>query len=366
MDITLVSNGYGEDHLATALGQALMATAEGQVVPLRLQAAALVGDGWAYRQGFAPDMLIPLPVKTFPSEGFLRTPADWLKDLKAGLMQQVLAQRQRLGRVRAGTVVAVGDFFALWMARTVRAQKWVFVPTAKSDRFQPHLSIEKFFMRRWCQQVFARDPETAEALQHQGIAAEYVGNLMMDCLDGAGEISDLQDAQQVLGILPGSRHEAYTNLALLRETLQYLHSRHPELKFVLALPPSLDETYVQSILGYQLPVILCRDKFKQVLEASTVVLGMAGTANEQAVGLGKPVVCFPGKGLQTTRLRFEEQAKLLLGGVYVTDGPIQAAEKIQFLLDHVEQLQLHRNLAEKAMGQPGAAQRMAARILALG
>ena len=43
-------------------------------------------------------------------------------------------------------------------------------------------------------------------------------------------------------------------------------------------------------------LLLAQGRFGDILEASSVCIGLAGTANEQAVGLGKPVVAFPGPG----------------------------------------------------------------------
>jgi uncharacterized protein (TIGR03492 family) len=48
-----------------------------------------------------------------------------------------------------------------------------------------------------------------------------------------------------------------------------------------------------------------------VIEQSGVVIGMAGTANEQAALYGRTVLVFPGTGPQTTAKRFREQAQLI-------------------------------------------------------
>src|SRR3972149_5019873 len=48
-----------------------------------------------------------------------------------------------------------------------------------------------------------------------------------------------------------------------------------------------------------------KGKFADVLRRSQVVIGLAGTANEQAVGLGKPLITFPGliQGPQFVRMK---------------------------------------------------------------
>ena len=57
--------------------------------------------------------------------------------------------------------------------------------------------------------------------------------------------------------------------------------------------------------------VIISSEFTDIIHQSTCILGLAGTANEQAIEIGKTVFCFEGFGPQSTRLRFEEQSKLL-------------------------------------------------------
>jgi len=59
-------------------------------------------------------------------------------------------------------------------------------------------------------------------------------------------------------------------------------------------------------------VICSADAFADILQHSSLVIGMTGTAVEQAVGFGKPVNAVPGKGPAFT-CRFAEAQNLLLG-----------------------------------------------------
>ena len=59
--------------------------------------------------------------------------------------------------------------------------------------------------------------------------------------------------------------------------------------------------------------VLCyADAFADILQQSSLVIGMTGTAVEQAVGLGKPVITVPGNGPAFT-YRFAEAQHRLLG-----------------------------------------------------
>ncbi|HEY9299530.1 MAG TPA: hypothetical protein VIQ31_24835 [Phormidium sp.] len=59
-------------------------------------------------------------------------------------------------------------------------------------------------------------------------------------------------------------------------------------------------------------VICLADAFADILQQSSLVIGMTGTAVEQAVGLGKPVNAVPGNGPAFT-YRFAEAQNRLLG-----------------------------------------------------
>jgi len=52
-------------------------------------------------------------------------------------------------------------------------------------------------------------------------------------------------------------------------------------------------------------VICSADAFADILQQSSLVIGMTGTAVEQAVGLGKPLIAVPGNGPAFT-YRFAE------------------------------------------------------------
>jgi uncharacterized protein (TIGR03492 family) len=59
-------------------------------------------------------------------------------------------------------------------------------------------------------------------------------------------------------------------------------------------------------------MICSADAIADILQQSSLVIGMTGTAVEQAVGLGKPVIAVPGNGPAFT-YRFAEAQNRLLG-----------------------------------------------------
>jgi uncharacterized protein (TIGR03492 family) len=97
---------------------------------------------------------------------------------------------------------------------------------------------------------------------------------------------------------------------------------------------------------------------------------MAGTAVEQAVGLGKPVIQIPGPGPQFTYLFAEAQMRLL-GDSVVTGGTrpathktlTQAAIKIDEILDNPHYLKHCQENGRERVGEPGGSDAIAHKIL---
>ncbi len=94
--------------------------------------------------------------------------------------------------------------------------------------------------------------------------------------------------------------------------------------------------YLISSEGTGIRVI--QGKFGDVLHSSQVIIGLSGIGNEQAVGLGRPVVIFPGKGPQITK-KFLYIQKLLLGeAISIVEARGEAvAEEIYSILTHPEE-----------------------------
>jgi len=89
---------------------------------------------------------------------------------------------------------------------------------------------------------------------------------------------------------------------------------------------------------------------------------MAGTATEQAVGLGRPVISLPGPGPQFTRRFAQLQEQLLGESVLLCDTPQRAAQTAQTILKTPERLARIRANGLRRMGKPGAAQEITAFI----
>jgi uncharacterized protein (TIGR03492 family) len=373
--ILIVSNSYGEDAMGAALARELVA--RGAAV----SAYPLVGMGHSYQ---AIDIPVLDPRRTLPTAGFgFRTGvrAAW-RDLRAGWIGLTLAQRNTLRAARGSfdRVVAIGDVFCLWTAAAAQPGRVVYVPTAKSELNEPYRGFEIAIIRRLAEVSFPRDEVTTRRFVATGLPAEYVGNLMMDCLELTGEDFGLPADTPVVLLLPGSRTDAQHNLRLLLVAASRVAAARDDVAFLCALSPTVNAQTIAARAGAVLagseirvpasggrdqgPGVRVTRNFPDAASRAAVVLGMAGTANEQVAGLGKPVVALPGPGQQFTRKFLALQAKLLGEALVPVAGPAGAAAAVLRLLHDPAGRARRGEAGRERMGAPGAAKRLADRIVA--
>jgi uncharacterized protein (TIGR03492 family) len=266
-------------------------------------------------------------------------------------------------------VLAVGDILPLALAWQVR-RPYIFMGCTKSDYYSPgrscYLWPERLLMRHpRCLYTFTRDQTTAEQLTRLGVAASCLGNPMMDGL----MVSNSPPTPRVIGLLPGSRPlETQANFLVLLACADQTQRLSPEpLNFMAALAPGLDlASFVAPALArgweWQAPYLvrpgvrvwLRTGAFGEILQQGQLFFAMAGTATEQTVGLGRPVVTIPGAGPQFTR-RFAELQRQLLGeSILLATTPEKAAQDAWEVLHQPEQLARIQRNGQQRMGGAGA------------
>ena len=400
-----MSNGHGEDAIAVRILDALRQLPDGP----ELAALPLVGEGQAYQKA---GIALYGTTKVLPSGGFIYMDSRQLaRDVQGGLVPLIRAQIQAVQdwAKAGGAIFAVGDVIPLGMAKLSGAP-FSFLGTAKSDYWlrdeagvlpgrpwyegwagSVYLPWERWLMRsRTCQAVFVRDQLTADRLRPFGIAAEYLGNPMMDGLTPNEEKlnqlqAELPDAAVTLALLPGSRApEAYRNWERIRVAIEQVRSQAGDqpVRFLGAIVPSLDlSPFQQGLMAdgwLPLPadyptfrkgnghLRLTQDGFNECLQLATGAIAMAGTATEQLVGLGKPVATFAGEGPQFTRAFAQAQSRLLGPSVLLVDRPETAGDVLWSCLHNADQLAAIRENGYRRMGDPGGAAQIAQRLRDLG
>jgi len=334
--ILFLSNGHGEDSINCQILKALRASG----ADVDVSAMPIVGDGAAYRRSTVP---IIGPTSKMPSGGvFYMNPLFFLKDIGAGLIALTWQQLQAVWTHsrHCDLVVATGDIVAAAIAHASNRPYIIFLSAHSSyyeGRVDLGLILWQLLCSEKCQAVFTRDALTAADLNRQGLKkAQFVGNPVMDNLNSTGKDLQLIPGVRTIALLPGSRlREATDNLVLLLELVKEIASNSTlpvqfRAALVPALMPQLDDIAARS--GWQhrsgklifpaikrsfceekLVEVMCSaDAFADILQQSSLVIGMTGTAVEQAVGLGKPVIAVPGNGPAFT-YRFAEAQNRLLG-----------------------------------------------------
>ena len=384
--LLLLSNGHGEDLSGALLGRAL--SEQGHEV----QALPLVGQGNPYRTAG-----IPLLGRTreYSTGGIGYTSLRGrLTELMQGQLLHLLEQLLRLLRRahRFDLVVVVGDVIpviASWLCRRPTVTYLVAYSSHYEGRLQLPWPCGELLATRRFLAVFSRDQLTADDLSQQlRRPVRFLGNPFMDPV--LTPVPPLPAATQRIGLLPGSRRpELEENLRLLLAVAEQLPVSE-ELSLDLALVPSLGADALGQLAdaaGWQQSgdrllhrrgstVHVRRDAFQALLQSSDLLICMAGTAAEQAVGLGRPVLQLPGRGPQFTAAFAEAQRRLLGPTVFCAPGEAASRENLQasaqLALQLLERcrcdpqlLQQCRQEADRRLGAAGGGRRMAAAISAL-
>ena len=381
--ILLLSNGHGEDLSGSLLGSAL------RTLGHEVTALPLAGLGNPYAQA-----TIPLLGSSheFSTGGIGYTS---LKGRLTELIQgQILYLLRRLLRLlrhahRFDLIVVVGDVIpviAAWLTRRPVATYLV----AYSSHYEGQLRLpwpcKPMLSGKNFRAVFSRDQLTADDLSEQlARPVQFLGNPFMDPV--LLPIPSTTNPRAQICLLPGSRRpELEANLQLLLRMSAQLPD-NMGISLELALVSSLDDTGLNRCangVGWQLrdgrlerhgspAVRVRRGAFQAVLQQSDLVISMAGTAAEQAVGLAKPVLQLPGQGPQFTASFAEAQRRLLGPTVFCAPGDsgsqdnlFASAELALKLLKRIHhdldfQKQCHTE-AQRRLGSSGGGLRMASAI----
>lgn len=392
--VLFLSNGCGED----AINGQLIHSFRRRYPQVELSAMPIVGEGLVYRHLNVP---IICPTQVMPSGGvFYMNPLFLVKDVVAGLAKLSWQQLQAIRRYAAdgGLVMAAGDNVVAAFAQSSGLPYVTFL-AGYSSYYEGRLNLGA--ITPWllqskssrCRRVFTRDRFTAQDLQRQGWSkTSFVGNPIMDALVPQNKDLKLVQNSPMIALLPGSRlPEAIDNLKLQLRLVAEIAARLRVVQFRAALVPDLFAALNQIDLplgwhycggalvyyadGVEATIISSCDAFADVLHQASLVIGMTGTATEQAVGLGKPVVTVPGRG-PVFIYRFAESQQRLLGPSLQVVGKRpanletlrQAAQRVVEVLGDQDYLRRCCENGEERLGSAGGSDRIVdylAKILAL-
>jgi len=185
--------------------------------------------------------------------------------------------------------------------------------------------------------IYTRDSLTANDLTFQlKKKVSFLGNPFMDKF--FTRTKELNKDEFSIGLFPGSRFpEILDNFVLILEVLEELSDLRyfQKIQFNFAIVNVLSSSKIKEIfqerkwvlleqikekyhLNFQLKYLKVNiywNNFDKILLNSRCCISMAGTAAEQAIGLGKPVIQIEGKGPQFTKL-LQKRKDVYLGNMF--------------------------------------------------
>ena len=331
--ILILSNGHGEDLSGSLLARSL--ERRGHVV----NALPIVGRGKDY---IREEIKIINKTKEFKTGGLgYNTLKGRLDDLFNGQIIYLIRNLLLTYSVRKNYdfFIVVGDIIPISFAWVVKKRFFVYL-VAYSSHYEGKLNLPwpcKFFLKSEnVIRIYARDLLTSIDLTGQlKRKVKFLGNPFMDTLSISKEKSKI--IFKIL-LLPGSRiPELINNFYLMLDLLENISyiKYFKDIEFNFGLINDLKRDKVLEILRIRnwqhnkqssLPnrmklrykfinVKFIWNSFAEILNSSDLVISMSGTAAEQAVGLGKPIIQLEGEGPQFTKTFAEAQRRLL--GKYI-------------------------------------------------
>ena len=288
----------------------------------------------------------------------------------------------------------VGDIVPVFFAWVCKKDFFTYL-VAYSSHYEGKLKLpwpSKFFLlSQKAKKIYTRDSLTANDLTLQlKKKVSFLGNPFMDKFFPRNK--ELNKDEFSIGLFPGSRFpEILDNFVLILEVLEALSDLRyfQKIQFNFAIVNALSSSKIKEIfqkrgwlkienikdnnlLKFQykfLEVNIYWNNFDKILLKSRCCISMAGTAAEQAIGLGKPVIQIEGKGPQFTKTFAEAQRRLL--GKYVfcasnfKDKNDQINQTIKLIIKIIYLIQLNKKFmiscnenAKKRLGENKACLKM--------
>lgn len=358
--LLIISNGHGEDSIAAEIARRLPKAIEVNAYPT-------LGSGTAYEGVCA----IVGPRRHLPSEGH-RLRGSLLRDIAAGIGIRPALGFMRREAKRYDAILVVGDLLGVVMGFLTLRRIRIYLDVYKSGYDNSYSSLEQFVLRHATDLVLTRDPILAKQLSDVGINARFAGNVMMDTVaTGSYDPQRYRRSMRAIAVLPGSRTSLKDNFSVQLNALRRVPgiegidvfavlarasdatdlAETPGLRF----KPSKDERAIGTLSDGRVTINLSTGSLGAVIKASDIVLGQGGTANLQAIGLGKPVISFHAEG-STDRRMARNEALAGDARVFTPRDPAAMATAIAKLLHDPDDRKRRGDIGRERMGPPGAIQ----------
>lgn len=356
--LLIISNGHGEDSIAAEIVRRLPRTVEVNAYPT-------LGDGRAY-EGVCP---IVGPRRNLPSEGH-RLRGSLIRDILAGLGIGPALTFMRKEARKYDAILVVGDMLGVVMSWFARRRVRIYLDVYKSGYDNAYSRSELFILRHTADLVLTRDPILAQQLTAARVKARFAGNAIMDTVpSGKFDPQWHRRHMHAIAVLPGSRASLRDNFRVQLDALRRVPGiEGTDVFAVLARPgdaadlaeasglrfiPSKLEGALGTLGDGRVTLQLSTGSLGPVIAASDIVLGQGGTANLQAMGLGRPVVSFHAEG-STDRRMARNEALAGDARIFTPRDPDAMAHEIARLLADPADRMRRGNIGRERMGPPGA------------
>ncbi|MGV3651218.1 MAG: hypothetical protein ACO1OK_07310 [Devosia sp.] len=362
--LLVISNGMGEDSIAAALIARLPASIHAEAYPT-------LGPGAAF-EGLCP---VVGPRAELASQGSRVRAGTVARDVATGGLATIPPGLSFLRQARNAydRVLVIGDMMGVLGCWLTGHAGIVWLDVYRSGHGRLYGGLEKAIIGRSCATVFCRSGRLAESLKAAGIDARFAGNVMMDTVARAPfAMTERRRRQRAVTLLPGSRADAAEIFAIQFSGLAGLpEASRPDLFLALAdgvdldalaaavggvaVPPGPDAEAADAgrILVGGHKIHCARGALGTLVEGSDLVLGQAGTAVTQAIGLGRPVIHLMRTGDRRKRLS-EETAMFGEARLTVAATPEAVTGAAARLLGDDAERARRGAIGQARIGGPGA------------
>lgn len=370
-NILFVSNCFGEDRAASFIAFELKKLSEESY---NIFGASLISNALDYKN---KDIEVIYSSEIPPSGGFpTKSFKGFFIDLFSGSFKSIFHFKKKLSEFNGqiDVLFVVGDVFLLYISKSsLKPKKTIFLALAKSNYFMPHYWVEKLYIKKNADFVLTRDEYTMQNLKRSGINAYFLGNPLVDGINKPDSyLLNIPGGVRIIGILPGSRKEATRNFEIILKIIEKL--KNLNILFLTALSDNLDyESFIDVLKKNEYSIqissivsakkentiIIAKGLFTEIIHRAELIIGLAGTANEQAAAIGKPVISFVGSGVQSNYRRMKEQEKLLGGAAKFVKKHEDVAKEIIYLLNNNKEILRRGKIGRERMGGSGASKNIA-------
>jgi len=365
--ILILSNGHGEDLSGSLIAKQFLKSG------YSVNALPIVGKGNHYKK---EKIKIIGRTREFSTGGIgYNSFKGRLTEIFGGEIFYLLKRLYLTYKIRKkyDYFFVVGDIVPVFFAWLCNKDFFTYL-VAYSSHYEGKLRLpwpSKFFLlSQKAKKIYTRDFLTANDLTLQlKKKVSFLGNPFMDKFFPKNK--EEKKSEFSIGLFPGSRFpEILDNFVLILELLEALSDFRyfQKVEFNFAIVNALcvakikeifqnrrwlylekiKEKYFMKFQYKSLEVNIYWNNFDKVLLKSRCCISMAGTAAEQAIGLGKPVIQIEGKGPQFTKTFAEAQRRLL--GKYVfcasnyKDKNDQINQTIQLIIKVIYLIKLNKKV----------------------